>query len=426
MATRRDGHRLGESVLAPGRAVILTATGRESRLKEERTVNRGHLKTNHVLVAVLLAAVLVLSLACSTAAPAAPATSAPTKTTAAPTAAAGAPAAGAEFGGQTPNNIPELEALLAQNVYVQALQNAGKEQSVNKGKVFGPNDKIRITFSLEGLSHPYLVNQAEVAKEVGRQNGAEVTIVSAEDKPEKQVSDVEAALAKGTDALMMMPASTKGLDSALKQYDEKGIPYFFATKGMDGVNQTGAVLANYAGEGKALGDFVVDYFNKKGMKNVKVGLIAGIAGDFSSVARTGMFKLSLLKSGNFQIVAEQPGQYRREPSLKIMEAWLAAHPDIQLVFGANDENALGALSAIKAAGRKDIIVVSIDGEKDIFPEIQAGYVLASYTHLPTAGIVAQYAIDYLRGKPIPKIQVPTNEELVTKEKIDAGTIKPAF
>jgi ribose transport system substrate-binding protein len=326
----------------------------------------------------------------------------------------------------TSDEIAALEEELSQNVYVQAVENAGQEMSENTGKVFGPDEPIRIAFSIEGLSHPYLVNQSETAQEVGESLGAEVSVVSAEDDAAKQVSDLEAILAGGTDALVMMPASTQGIANVLAQYEEQGIPYFFATKGAEDVNPTGVVLANYAGEGRALGEFVVDHYAEQGLENVKVAIISGIAGDLSSVARTGEFKLALLKSGNFEIVAEQPGEYRREPSAEVMEGILAAHPDVQLVFGANDEAALGALSAIRAAGRDDIDIVGIDGQSEIFPEIESGAVLATHTHLPTAGLVVEAIVNYLRGEPIPAVQVPEDEQLVTKERIEAGEVEPAF
>lgn len=395
-----------------------------------------------VVLDILIIVVLLLSAACSpVAAPASPtavpatqpsvagqatATSA-SAAPASPTAASvtTAPAASGAAGGRLPDTVGELEALLKNNIYYKAAI-APEVMVTNKGKIFGPGEKPRITFVLEGLSHPHLVRDAEDAKAMGQKLGVDVRVISAEDNPDKQLAYIENTLASGTDALMMFPALTKGLSNVLKQYNEKGIPYFFCTKGMEDVDYTASVLANYYGEGVGMGKWIVDYYAKKGMKNVKTVILRGIPGDLSDDARSGGFKMELLKSGNFQIMAEQPTNYRREPGMKVMETLLAAHPDVQLVFAASDEPALGALAAIRAAGRKDIAIVGLDAEKDIFPEIQNGSILATHTHDPVAGPMIQMIVDYLQGKPIKKLQVTQGEYVVTKELIDAGKAQPSF
>jgi len=223
---------------------------------------------------------------------------------------------------------------------------------------------------------------------------------------------------------MMMPANTDGLAPILAKYKEAGIPYFFTQKGMDDPNATAQVLAPYGEEGKIIGQYVVDHY-KDEAGPIKVALISGITGDVSSVARTGAFEAELLKAGNFEIVAEQPGQYRREASQEAMDGILAAHPDVQLVFGANDEGALGALSSIQAAGLAGkIAVVGLDGESDIFPAIEDGTVLATVKHMQTAPYVVETIVKCLRGETVPAFQVFPGD-LVDKAAIDAGA-EPAF
>jgi ribose transport system substrate-binding protein len=339
------------------------------------------------------------------------------------TTAAGTTTAG---GTDYSQEIADLTATLEQNLYYQALQQSGQTMNTYPGEAYAADAPIRIVFSIEGLSHPFLVGQTEAATAACEELGCTVEIISAEDDINKQYDDVQTALGTQPDALMMMPANTEGLAPLLAQYDDAGIPYFFAQKGMLGVNPASQVLAAYAAEGKAIGEFVVEQFGDS-PEPLQVGVIEGIAGDVSSVARSGAFKLELLKNGNFEIVASQPGEYRREPSQRVMEGFLAAHPDIDIVFGANDEAALGALAALRAAGIPDgqITIVAIDGETDMFPEVQKGAVLATFTHALTAGIVVEEIVAYLRGEPVPAFLVSPGE-LVTKAKIDAGEVEPAF
>ena len=67
------------------------------------------------------------------------------------------------------------------------------------------------------------------------------------------------------------------------------------------------------------------------------------------------------------ILASQSGDFARDKGRQVAETLLQAHPDATIVYAHNDEMALGAIAAIEAAGKipgKDILVVSIDGEKD--------------------------------------------------------------
>jgi ribose transport system substrate-binding protein len=267
------------------------------------------------------------------------------------------------------------------------------------------------------------VTQQELAKQKAAELGVQLDVVSANDDVNKQFNDVQNAIAGGSSAIVMMPANTQGLNAVLQDAQQRNIPYTFTQKGMLGVKPAAQALAPYASEGKTLGEWVVKHY--QGQTGVKVALISGIAGDQSSIARTGAFELELLKSCNFDIVAEQPGQYRRDASAKAAESILAANPDVKLVFGANDEGALGALSAIEASGRTGVDVVGLDGEKDMFDAISAGKALATVKHLPTAGTAVEETVKYLRGEPVPAYTTKLGD-LVTADEIKAGTVQPAF
>jgi ribose transport system substrate-binding protein len=294
-----------------------------------------------------------------------------------------------------------------------------------EGEPIPEGERPRITFSIEGQSHPFLVKQTELAEEAAERLGADLSVVSADDDVNKQLSDVETALARGTDGLLMMPANTEGLRPILSRYEQQEVPYAFTIKGMENVDAATQVLAPYAREGQMLGEFVVEHFEGAD-EPVQVAIISGIPGDLSSVARVGTFKRELLEAGNFEIVAEQPGEYRRQPSQQAMEGILAANPEVDLVMGANDEGALGAMSAIQAAGAGgNVEVVGIDGQEEMFTAIEDGRALATVTHRPNADKAVETIVNYLRGEPVPTFQVFPGE-LVTQEKITAGEVEPAF
>lgn len=318
------------------------------------------------------------------------------------------------------SKIAKLQAELAPNLYSIAAANSGKATNTNPHPI-AAGKKPKITFSIEGLSHPFLVKQKQIAQAEAAKLGANISVISANDDVNRQFNDIQTATTQGTDALMMMPANTQGLDAVLGQASAKNVPYFFTQKGMLGVKPASQVLAPYANEGKQLGKWVAAHY--KGKANVNVVVISGITGDASSVARVDSFELELLRACNFTILATQPGQYRRQESEKAAENMLAANHNVNLLFGANDEAALGGLAAIEASGRKGIDVVGLDGETDMFTAIKAGKTLATVIHKPTAAIVVEEIMDYLHGKPVPQYKV-LPEDLVTKDNVNS--LKPAF
>lgn len=318
------------------------------------------------------------------------------------------------------DQIAAIQKKLTGNLYGIAAANSDKGTNVNPDPK-GDGDPIKITFSIEGLSHPFLVKQKQLAEEAARNLGVQINVISANDDVNEQFNDIQTAVAQGTDALMMMPANTEGLSAVLKQADSAGVPYFFTQKGMLGVKPASQVLAPYTTEGQMLGDWVVDHY--AGQQNVKVAVVSGIPGDASSDARVGAFMLPLLRACTFDIIAEQPGNYRRADSEKAAQNMLAANPDVNLVFGANDEAALGAVAALQSSGRSGVDVVGLDGETDMFTAIDNGQTLATVIHKPTAGILVDEIVKYLRGEDVPQFKV-LDEDLVTKD--NTATMQPAF
>jgi ribose transport system substrate-binding protein len=319
------------------------------------------------------------------------------------------------------DQIATLQQDLSKNLYGIAAEQSDKGEQTNPNPK-AEGDPIKITFSVEGLSHPFLVKQKQLAEEAAAKHGVEINVVSANDDVNQQFNDIQTAIAQGTDALMMMPATTQGLDAVLKQAQDKQIPYFFSQKGMLGVDPVSQVLAPYSNEGQQLGEWVVEHY--KGQENVNVAIISGIPGDQSSDARVNSFLLPLLRACTFNVVANQPGNYRRGDSEKAAQNMLAANTEVDLLFGANDEAALGGIAALNSSGRQGVDVVGLDGQTDMFAAIQGGQALATVIHKPTAGIVVDEIVDYLHGNPVPEYRV-LDEDLVTKETIESGA-QPAF
>ena len=380
------------------------------------------------LLAGLTVVALVVGACSSSSATSAPVTAAPLLTPAPTTAATPTTAPSAAACNQ--DQIAALQDELKSNVYevaAAATQNGTVGAPTNtktKGKIYSATDKLSLDFILEAVDHPALVAMFNSAQATATQRGATMNVAGASGDVTKQVALLQAALARGTNGVLIEPANVQGLQSVLAQYDAAGIPYVFALKGMTGVKAASEVIAPYPIEGNQVGAYLVKHYaNDPGP--IKVAIIDGITGDASSVARVNSLKIQLLAACKFQIVAEQAGQYRRAASEKAMEGMLAANRDIKLLVGANDEAALGGLDALKAAGISGVTVAGMDGEKDMFTCIKAGDCLVSITHLTPADgqNAANILIDYLQGKPAPSWVVQVGQIV---DASNVASLTPSF
>jgi ribose transport system substrate-binding protein len=106
----------------------------------------------------------------------------------------------------------------------------------------------------------------------------------------------------------------------------------------------------------------------------KVGLLLCVAGHPVTVARVKGFEEGLKGGGPFEIVARADAECDRDKGRKVMEDMITAHPDIDAVFSTSDGQSMGAVEALKAAG-KDPTFVSFDAQPEAVEAIKAGNVI---------------------------------------------------
>src|SRR5215472_8066415 len=177
----------------------------------------------------------------------------------------------------------------------------------------------------------------------------ELTIVDANNDSAKQTGQVENFLAQGMDAIVILPVDTAATGPMTKAVVKAGKPLVYVNrlpanlpKGVVycGSKSIEAGIMNMEELGKAM--------NGKGNLVILMGELSNEA----AIGRTdGIKKTVKEKFPDIKIVREQTGNWKREQGKTIMENWLASGQEIDGVASNNDEMALGALQAIKAAGK---------------------------------------------------------------------------
>ena len=111
--------------------------------------------------------------------------------------------------------------------------------------------------------------------------------------------------------------------------------------------------------------------------------------------------MQAVTANSFELLATQPADFDRAKGLNVMENLLTAHPDVAAVFAQNDEMALGALRAIKAAG-KNVLIIGFDGTDEGITAVKAGDMGATVGQQPAliGALGVQAAVDTLNGKKV--------------------------
>ncbi|MEP6923394.1 MAG: ABC transporter substrate-binding protein, partial [Pyrinomonadaceae bacterium] len=238
-----------------------------------------------------------------------------------------------------------------------------------------------------------------------RKDKYELVVTNAQGQTSKQLSDVEDLIARRVSAIFLVPREAEGLSSALQKAKAAKIPVFLIDRehtGKAGEDFVTFIGSNFIDEGKRVGEWVIK--NTEGKAGVVI--LEGNAGSSVARDRNQGFMDAIKSSPGIKILASQPADFKRANGQAVMENLIQAHgKNITVVYTHNDEMALGAISALKAAGYnpgKDVKVVSVDGQKSALEAIVAGDMNVTVECNPRFGPVAFDTYEkYLRNEPIP-------------------------
>ena len=199
----------------------------------------------------------------------------------------------------------------------------------------------------------------------------ELTIVDANNDTAKQTGQVENFLAQGMDAIVVLPVDTAATGPITKSVTKAGKPLVY-------VNRLPANLPPsviYCGSNSIeAGIMEMEELGKCMGGKGNLAILMGELSNEAAIKRTeGTKQVLKEKYPNIKIVREQTGNWKREQGKTLMENWLASGIQIDGVASNNDEMALGALQAVKAAGKLGkICVAGVDGSHDALVSMEKG------------------------------------------------------
>jgi ribose transport system substrate-binding protein len=286
---------------------------------------------------------------------------------------------------------------------------------------------VKIGMSMYTLGAPYFAAQVNAARKRAEELEIELVSTEARDDMVTQLGNVEDLLAQGIDLLILNPKDPQGLIPATKAATAAGVPVIIIDSSIDpAADFVTTIQSNNMANGEMIGEWLVRH-----MKNepIRMALLSGVPGNpVGKERRQGVFRgiieQQLRSKGKmvFEILAQGWGDWYHEGGLKAAEDILVAHPQINVLLAENDSMALGAIKAIKEAGREgDILVLAAaDGQKEALELIRQGKYGATGMNNPS--LIARTAIDIgmqvLEGKKdFPKVSY-TPAICITKENVD--------
>jgi ribose transport system substrate-binding protein len=271
-----------------------------------------------------------------------------------------------------------------------------------------PNKKpLRVGFAQTESNNPWRLAETKSFKDIASKCGWQMVMTDANSSPAKQVADIQSMIAQHVDLLVFPPREEKPLAPVVLQAKKAGIPVILVDRNVDqsmakaGRDYITFIGSDFIDQGHRAADWLVKATSGK----ATIIELEGSTGASAANDRKKGFDEVIAKNPGMKIVASQSGDFARDKGRQVMETLLQAHPDVTAVYAHNDEMALGAIAAIKAAGKqpgKDIILVTIDGTKGGMDAIAAGELGASVQSSPFFGPLAcDVAQKFAKGETVP-------------------------
>jgi ribose transport system substrate-binding protein len=280
----------------------------------------------------------------------------------------------------------------------------------------------RVALVMKSLANEFFLTMEKGARDHQRGHEGEYDLLANGIKDEldvsRQVDLVEQMIAEKVDAVVLAPADSKALVPACKHAADAGIvvvnidnrldPALLAERGLavpfvGPDNRKGARLAG-------------DYLARRLKAGDEVAIVEGLPTAENAVQRRLGFE-DAVEAAGLKIVSSQPGDWEMAKANQVVSAQLTEHPSLKAVLCANDSMALGAVAAIKGAGRAgQVLVVGFDNISAVRDLIRDGRVLATVDqHADQLAVFGlEFALESLRGRRAPADR-ETPVDLVTAE-----------
>ncbi len=285
---------------------------------------------------------------------------------------------------------------------------------ISMGK--GLAGEIVIGCTLQNMSEEFMT-MLKGAMEIQAKEYPNVKLIvnDGEGRPDKQAAQLDSFAAQKVGAVIISPVDAGALAPAVKSVVQAGIPVITCSADVEGnMGQVWVGSENENG-GEIEAQYIADRLNGKG----NIAILRGPLGAFAEQGRFAGYERILKKYPDLKVVFDQTANWQREQAMSMVENLLTSGNQIHAILCQNDGMALGALEAVKAAGKKkQIVIAGIDAIKDALDSIKAGELDATCFQdaIGQGKGALDMAVKAARGEKIQRTNIPF--ELVTAANVD--------
>ncbi len=224
-------------------------------------------------------------------------------------------------------------------------------------------------------SNPYWKAEVDTAQAAAKKLGYQTTTGAHKNKPDQQSSLIETAINAKVKGIILDPAGAKESISAIQKAVDANIPVVLVNAEIDKTGLAKAQIVSNNAQGATVG--AEAWAKAMNYKGTYVELF-GNPSDNNAQVRSDGYKAVISQYPDLKVVGKEIANWDRQEGQAKMEALLSAHPDINGVISGNDEMALGAINALKAANKlSKVKVLGFDGNQDAANAVKAGELVAT-------------------------------------------------
>ncbi len=278
-------------------------------------------------------------------------------------------------------------------------------------------DVITVGFSQVGAESDWRTANSESMKSTfSTENGYNLIFDDAQQKQENQIAAIRNFIQQEVDYIVLAPVTESGWDTVLQEAKDAEIPVIIVDRMVDVSDDslyTAWVGSNFKLEGQKACEWLKQYAAAKNMSEVNIVDIQGTIGASAQIGRTEALNEAVEANG-WNLLAQQTGEFTQAKGQEVMESMLKQYDNINVVYCENDNEAFGAIEAIKAAGKTvgpdgDILVMSFDTTKQGITDTLSGDIIVNTECNPLHGPRVEQIIKQLQAGETPEKQAYVEE-----------------
>ncbi len=249
-------------------------------------------------------------------------------------------------------------------------------------------------------------------RDAAKQNNVELLEANSAGKPDKEIQLINTYIASNVAAIVISPLSATASRSALERAREKGIIVVTYNTNVEGNSPAAYVESDQSDLGRSTGRAAREYIEQQCGGRATVAILAFQSqSPEQSAMRVNGFKEEVTKLPGVSIVAEQDA-WLAEQAVKKGGDILTAHPDLPLFWAANEGGTVGAVMAVKNAGKAGKVAVfgTDTGEQLADFLLSDDNILQAVTGqqpFEIGSLAVQFAVKVLKGEPVqPRVSLP--------------------